>query len=269
MNQYGLVARLRPEGGPLAMTKTIGVAAALSFLGLVGCASAPPPQAAKAAIAPRPPPSCRIMGEPFVVAPNVYLGDVYAATRKDGGFDVVVLDGVDPCLSVGIDLAGDHLGTTLVKCPQGLGDGRSSASNGTATYVARETQDRGHDALALGVVTYTDGSSLAGVSYPAQQRVVEHLMVPGTHESMRDPVLASYGGDGFALAWVQGHKIRVQPIEGWAQLVGTAVDVSPPTTGELGPPALVFDGHGGGLVAFAAPSEHGLDVVATPIACTN
>jgi hypothetical protein len=209
------------------------------------------------------------MGEPFVVAPNVYLGDVRASVRKDGGFDVVVVDGVDPCLSVGIDLAGDHLGTTLVKCPELPADGRSSASNGTATYVARETQDRGRDALMLGVVTYTDPSNLAGVSYPALPRVVEHPLVSGARESMRDPALASFGGDGFALAWVQGHQIRVQPIQGWAQLVGTPIDVSLPTTGELGPPALVFDGHGGGLVAFATPSEHGLDVIATPIACTN
>jgi len=239
-------------------------------IGLAACASAAPSAPVQQpAVAPRPPPSCRIMGEPFVVAPNVYLGDVYAATRKGGGFDVVVLDGVDPCLSVGIDLAGEHLGTTLIKCPPSPGDGPSVASNGIATYVARETQDRGHDALALGVVTYTSGSNIAGVSYPAQPRVVEHLLVTGTKDSMRDPVLASFGGDGFALAWVQGHQIRVQPIQGWAQLVGKPIDVSPPTTGELGPPALVFDGHGGGLVAFAAPSEHGLDVIATPIACTN
>ncbi len=175
-------------------------------LGLGACAGAPPSASVQPpTVAPRPPPSCRIMGEPFV---------------------------------------------------------------GIATYVARETQDRGHDALVLGVVTYTSGSTIAGVSYPAQPRVVEHLLVTGTKDSMRDPVLASFGGDGFALAWVQGQHIRVQPIQGGAQLVGTPIEVSPPTTGELGPPALVFDGHGGGLVAFAAPSAHGLDVIATPIACT-
>jgi hypothetical protein len=210
------------------------------------------------------------MGPTFVVAPNVYLGDVRLAARRDLGFDVVVLDGIDPCMSVGVDLAGGRLGTTLVKCPESPPDSRTTASNGRTTYLARETQDQhGRDGLMLGVLTYDSESTMFGVSHPARSRVVEHAMIPSTPEGARDPSLASFGGGGFALAWVQGSQVRVQPVQGWAELVGTPLDVAPPTTGELGPPAILFDSRGEGLVAFAAQSEHGMDVVATPIACAE
>jgi hypothetical protein len=194
---------------------------------------------------------------------------VHIEPRRDAGFDVVVMDGVDPCMSVGVDAVGNHLGTTLVKCPASPPDARSSASNGVETYVARETHDkRGQDGLVLGVVTYGSEHTMFGVSHAPQSGVFERPMIPATPEGARDPVLASFGGDGFALAWVQGSELRVQPVQGWAELVGTPINVAPPTTGELGPPALVFDRHGAGLVAFAAQSQGSMDVVATPIACS-
>ncbi len=255
-------------------TNTIGLAA-LFFVGITGCGSARAPlaplapQAPQASAVVKPAPTCRVLGPTFVVAPNVYLGDVHIEPRRDAGFDVVVMDGVDPCMSVGVDAVGNHLGTTLVKCPPSPADARSSASNGIATYVARETSDRGgRDGLMLGVVTYDSDSTILGVSHAPRARVVEHSMIPATPEGARDPVLANYGGEGFALAWVQGGEVRVQPVQGWAELVGTPINVAPPTTGELGPPALVFDRHGVGLVAFAAQSPSSMDVVVTPIACS-
>jgi hypothetical protein len=216
--------------------------------------------------------SCRVAGAPAIVASDVYTGDVQVLTRAEGGYDVVVLDDVTPCLRVGIGAHGEKLGTVLGECPAPPTPGRASATNGIETYLVRETVDDSGTYLALGVVTYDWPHAFAGTAREGLRRVVEHRFeVPpgGPGGGAADPALAPFGADHFLLAWTEGDTVRAQPIAGWAEPAGPAITLSPPDLTEIGRPSVAFATPSEGLVAFAASTPTGFHILSVPLVCSR
>jgi len=256
------------------------VKTSLAVLGLLcvshatGCARALPPEAPPRASTDSPEEStayCERAGKPVTLARNVYEGNLHAEAHVlGGGFTVAVLDGVDACLSAMVSASGELEGTVLAECPAPPSPGKTRASSRETTYLARQVWDAdGSPRLSLGFVSYEAPHAFFGMARAGQPRMVEHTLraPPGAAGGESDPALATYHGDRFALAWVQGDTVRVQPVGGYATLLGAPLDVSVPGTSSPGAPALVFNDEGDGVVAFAAQTDEGYNVLATPIHC--
>lgn len=246
-----------------------------------GCARpAVRPPAAAAAVAPAPvtpgftpPPNCRVAGAPRIAATNVYGGEPVVQTRRGGfGFDVVVSDQVEPCLTIGMASDGEPLGTVLGECPQTPPPGRAYAKSPVETYQARvEWLASGEPRIVLGVVTYDWARAAFGVAREGQARLVEHafpLPPGGPGGGAIDPALASFADDGFLLVWVEGDQVRAQPLWHWAEPTSPPLSIAPEDVTDIGRPSVAFDGSDG-LVAFSAQTPSGHHVIATPIACAS
>ncbi len=222
--------------------------------------------------------SCRVTGDTRVIATHALANELQVNARPGGGYQVVVVDGVEPCLMV--DLARDASllgGPVLGKCPEASRPGRAIATNGTETYLAHETSDdAGQRHLAIGVVTYDWPHASFGVALAGRKTVVEHPL-PATAEGagaeQTDPKLSPAIRDSFLLVWVEGDHVHAQPLFRWAEPAGPQLVVSPLAATEVEHPAVAFappnaDGREG-LVVYAARVLSGFHVLATPVACTS
>jgi hypothetical protein len=183
---------------------------------------------------------------------------------------VIVVDRVEPCLTIGMAHDGEPQGTVLGECPRPLPLGRAYASSGVETYEARVVwNDADEPRIVLGVVTYDWPHAEFGAAREGQSRLVEHsFLVPpgGQGGGAADPALASFADDGFLLVWVEGDQVRAQPLWHWAEPTAAPLSIAPEDATDIGRPSVAFDGNDG-LVAFGARTSNGYHVIATPIAC--
>ncbi len=218
-------------------------------------------------------PNCRIAGSPRIAATNVYSGEPVVQTRRGGfGFDVVVADQVEPCLTIGIAADGEPLGTVLGECPRPLPPDTAYARSSVETYQARvEWQPSGEPRIVLGVVTYDWAHASFGIARGGQPRLVEHAFpIPpgGQGGGAIGPALAAFADDGFLLVWVEGDQVRAQPLWHWAEPTAAPISIAPQDVTDIGRPSVAFDG-GDGLVAFSAQTPSGHHVITTPIECAS
>lgn len=206
------------------------------------------------------------------MASNVFTGNAQVRARDGGGYDVLVLDDVEPCLSVGIGSDGERLGTVLADCPTPMTPGRATATNGVETYLVRQTRDHsGTSHLVLGVVTYDLPHPLFGIANEGRSSVVEHpFEVPpgGPGGGAAEPALAPFGPDRFLLAWTEGGTIRAQPIWRWAEPAGSPVVIAAEDIADVGRPSIAFANANEALVAFAASTPTGFHILAVPVVCS-
>jgi hypothetical protein len=269
---------------------TIAALSSAVFAGL-GCAYAKPaPFAASSprtsvAAEPLTRTSCRTTGDAQVVASNVFANELQVRPYLDG-FQVMVLDAIDPCLTV--DVAPDgraEFGGVLGDCPAASPPGEAAATNRDgARYIAHETWDAsGARHLTVGVQTWdidlgTGLSSGRGLGRTRRARpiVVEHPFFTPTgraDDEQTEPKLSAAAGDTFLLVWVEGDVIRGQPVGGWATPAGASLVVSPEGATEVEHPAVAFaptrTEEAGGMVVYSARTSQGFHVFATPVACTR
>lgn len=242
---------------------------------------------ARASVAAEPLPraACRTTGDAQVVASNVFANELQVRPHLDG-FQVMILDAIDPCLTV--DVAPDgraEFGGVLRDCPAASQPGEAAATNADgARYIAHETWDAsGARHLTVGVQTWdvdlsTGLSSGRGLGRVRRARpiVVEHPFFTRTgraDDEQTEPKLSAAAGDTFLLVWVEGDVVRGQPIGGWATPTGAPLVVSPEGATEVEHPAVAFaptrTDEAGGLVVYSARTSKGFHVFATPVACTR
>jgi hypothetical protein len=259
-----------------AFLRFAGLAGSCALLACGGARSAVPAPAAAPAVSPTTPgvaraPTCRIAGAPRIAATNIYGGEPVVQTRRGGfGFDVVVADQVEPCLTIGVASDGQPLGTVLGECAQSMPPGSAFARSPVETYKARvEYKASGEPQIVLGVVTYDWAHAQFGIAHEGQPHLVEHAFpVPpgGQGGGAADPALASFADDGFLLVWVEGDEVRAQPLWHWAEATAAPLRIALENTTDIGRPSVAFDGSDG-LVAFSAQTPSGHHVIATPIVC--
>jgi hypothetical protein len=261
-----------------AILRFAGLACGFTMLGCGGARSAVPAPAAAPAVSPATSgvaraPSCRVAGEPRIAATNIYGGEPVVQTRRGGfGFDVVVADQVEPCLTIGVAPDGQPLGTVLGECAQSMPPGRALARSSVETYKARvEYKASGEPQIVLGVVTYDWAHAQFGIAHEGQPQLVEHAFpIPpgGQGGGAAEPALASFADDGFLLVWVEGDEVRAQPLWHWAEATAAPLRITMENATDIGRPSVAFDG-ADGLVAFSAQTPSGHHVIATPIVCAS
>jgi hypothetical protein len=252
------------------------LAALLVLLVCPSCARGVGPRPAEAADVESPGPrySCRVAGETRVVAENVYGGEAVASARAGGGLEVVLVDQVEPCLHIGLDRDWVFDGTTLGPCPAGEPSRQTTSRSGVETYLTQ--QFRGTDGLphvALGYVQYDWPTKDAfGAVFPARTEDVWHRLFEegaGPVAGERMPALATFGSDGFFLAWVEDDVVRGVPLTDGAHPATPALDLSPLDVDEIGRPSVAFRPGGKGLVTFLATTPTGRHALATPLECSR
>jgi hypothetical protein len=161
-------------------------------------------------------------------------------------------------------------------CRSAVGDDEDVvATSEGETLLAREVRGDDHSArVQLGVVTYDEPRSFFGFATPGRKRVVERIFeapAGGHGGGENSPGLVALPGQRFLLMWVdgnsEGYRLRAQPVAGWGQAIGQALDLSPSAVSVIGRPSGVVDDDGHGVVTFLASNGHGFDVLAAPITC--
>ncbi len=266
------------EPGSRRTTLTSG-SARLGLAGLaVACAAclrAPPPRTSVVLGPGGRTMTCSVSGPTLTVVENVYGSEVAAVTRPDGGFDVVVVDQVEPCLHVGYSRTWERVGTVLGKCVQ-REPPRATSNDGSQTYMVR--QFKGGDKLshiAVGYVRYDWAEPVPGIpreTHPVDvwlQMPNTDLHDPGSESNGESaPTLAAFGAAGFFAAWLENDTVLGVPLGASARPAATPLDLAPEAVTDLGPPSVAFTWGGRGLVAFTGSTDGGVHAFATPVTCT-
>jgi hypothetical protein len=250
------------------------------------------PQVAFAVDAGRP--VCRLAGAPVVVSAKAYLKPYV----PDGVIAVVQDDRIEAVFSsrgeygrqcVAVDVR------TLEPRPPGghaeheacrrLGhvDPIVSATSDAETMLAWDSLREDLAGLFVGVVTYDLPTPLPGMASPKigamgrpRARVASHpfaLPSGGLAGSAGHPGLAEIGHERFLLTWTQGtveqSQLRAQPIAGWGDAIGPALEVAPDDVSTIGPASAAFDPEGTGAVAYLAATGDHVDVMASLVECPD
>jgi hypothetical protein len=250
------------------------VTPAVAGLGITCAACAPATTSPVAGGATGPgakPVGCTVAGPTLTVAENVYGGEVVAIARPDGGFDVVVVDQIEPCLHVGFSKHLENDGTVLGPCPRHESP-RVTSKDGSQTYLVR--QFKGDDKLshiALGYVRYEWTTPLPGVPREVHATDVWQQLpsvTPNESNGESSPTIATYGETGFFVAWVADETVLGFALTASARPAMAPIDLAPQDTGDIGPPSVAFTHSGHGLVAFTASTPDGVHAFATPVTCS-
>jgi len=262
---------MTPSAARIVAFASLGVA-----LASAACMPPPPPPAKAVAVGPNGQPiTCAPAGPTITVAENVYGGEVVTVVRPDFGFDVVVVDQVEPCLHVGFNAHWERDGTVLGKCPHHEPT-RVTSRDGSQTFMVR--QFKGADKLshvAVGYVRYDWEEPAPGLPRAAHPTDV-WLQLPNTHaddpgaESNGEvaPTVATFGQLGFFAAWIEDDTVLGVPLGASARPAAAPLDLAPQEVTDLGPPSIGFTPGGHGLVAFTGTTPEGVHAFATPVACT-
>ncbi len=154
-------------------------------------------------------------------------------------------------------------------------DGNVIATSDGETMLAKEVRGADHSSrVELGVVTYGAPRSFFGYATPGRRHVVERFFeapAEGRGGGESHPGLVALPGERFLLMWLdgnaEGYRLRAQPVAGWGQPVGQALDLSPSDVSVIGRPSGAIGKDGRGMVTFLASNGHGFDVLAAPVTC--
>jgi hypothetical protein len=218
--------------------------------------------------------TCMPIAAPRVVGSRAFAPDGVEVQSRDAAFAIRFGQNRVGCVTVEASSATGPFAppSKSAACPQRSGP--IAATSDGETMLASEASDAQSPYILLGVVTYDVPLSPSAAHVEGSSRAVAwHAFQPpslaGTGE--RSPKLVSLGDERFLLLWVEGdserHQLRAQPLTGWGDAVGPAIDVSLPEMDVVGTPSAAIAPSGEGVVAFLASDDHGFDVMAAPIAC--
>jgi len=221
-----------------------------------------------------PPRRCLATASPRVVASRVFVPDGVEVRSEDHGFAIRFAQNKSSCLTLEGPSAAGPFGPSggSPACPERSGE--IAATSDGETMLASESGDALAPHILLGIVTY-DVPLAAGAAHltGSSRGIAWHVFQPPSpsETGARNPKLVSLGDERFLLLWVEGdsekHQVRAQPLAGWGNAVGPAIDLSLPDMDVIGAPSAAVAPNGEGLVAFLASGERGFDVLVTPIAC--
>jgi hypothetical protein len=238
-------------------------------------------------------PVCRLAGAPVVLSAKSYLkpfvpDGVIAVVQDDRIEAVFTARGEYGRQCVAVDVR------TLEPRPPGgraeheacrrLGhvDPIVSATSEAETMLAWDSLREDAAGVFVGVVTYdlpallpgTAGPNLPAMGRP-QARVASHLFsLPsgGLAGAASHPGLADISHERFLLSWTQGtveqSQLRAQPVAGWGDPIGPALDVAPPDVSPIGSASAAFGAEGLGAVAYLAAAGDHVDVMANLVDCS-
>jgi hypothetical protein len=218
-------------------------------------------------------PLCHVAGPSEVVASHVYVPAGVEAQPGAGGVRIRFAHRKAQCFEAGVlAMSGARVGgETPGECPGAAGD--VVATSGSETMLARQASSGSRPYVELGVVVYDAPRNVFGFRAGHGDQVVPRIFAPPevTPGGETDPGLVPLPGGRFLLTWAdrttESRSLHAQPVAGWGEPAGPALDLSPSDVSVIGQASTVVDPDGRGLVAYLASSDSGFDVRVTPIAC--
>jgi hypothetical protein len=228
---------------------------------------------------------CRVAAPPVVVSGKPYLkpyvpNGVIAVAEEDRLEAVFTARSESGKQCVAVDV-----GTMEARAPAreaerdacgrlGRIESPVSATSEAETMLAWDATRGDTSSLYVGALTY----DIAWPGWPVSRphaRVAAHRFAvpPGGLEGMASqPSLAEIGHERFLLTWRQGtverSQLRAQPIAGWGDPIGPALDLAPADASPIASSSAAFRANGVGVVTYFASTGDRIDVMATPIDCS-
>jgi hypothetical protein len=140
--------------------------------------------------------------------------------------------------------------------------------------VMPSTGEGGTERVILGASVFDAPRAPFGHAHAGRETIAKREFAApsgGPGGGLRAPALIAIGEERFLLLWVEGgtegHVLRGQPVTGWVDAQGPALELSPREMSVIGRPSAAVAPDGEGLVAFLASTNGEFDVLATPVRC--
>jgi hypothetical protein len=220
------------------------------------------------------PPICRVTGLPIALARHVFVPAGVESRANHHGFEVRFAAARSRCVAIDWPSRSENLDAAY--CPTAPGSVEASAVSGAETMRALQSISSGDSRLVLRIVTHDEPHTLMGFAHESGESVFERpFPAPsGQVGGGQSPAgLVPFGDERFLLLWaegdLEGRRLRAQPVTGWGDPVGAALELSTADMSVIGRASAAIASNGEGLVAYLASRGDEFDMFVAPVACDN